>query len=99
MPARLGHHDARTQSSLATGAQGAFLSLRQDVRANDWRAGLAAESPPRAAFSKQVGDLPTPQDAARSPSKDATVWLRRVLRAGNSRTFRSLTCSCAHPNM
>ena len=42
---RTGHHNARTQSGVAARPQGPLLSVRQDVRPNSRRTGLAAVSP------------------------------------------------------
>ena len=44
MPAGLGHHDAPNESGVGGRAEGAFLSVWKNVRADDWRAGLGAIS-------------------------------------------------------
>src|SRR5277367_299003 len=41
MPAGLGHHNVRAQSGVATRPKGTLLSLRQNVRPNLGRTGLA----------------------------------------------------------
>src|ERR1700747_2303563 len=43
MPARLGHHNARNENSLAAGTKGIVLSVRKNIRANDRGAGIKQE--------------------------------------------------------
>jgi peroxiredoxin len=43
MPTRLGHHNVRNESGMAAGAKGSFLSVRQNVRANQRRTELGIE--------------------------------------------------------
>src|SRR6201984_165728 len=43
MPARLGHHNARNENSLAAGTKGIVLSVRKNIRANDRGAGMKQE--------------------------------------------------------
>ena len=44
MPPGLGHHNTRTQSSVAARARGTLLPVRKNVRANPRRTGLGAEA-------------------------------------------------------
>jgi peroxiredoxin len=65
MPTGLGHHNARTESCLAAGPQGAFLSVRQGLRGNSRRTGLGADPRSRAAGQ--------PAYQGRSPHDEATA--------------------------
>src|ERR1700757_1308459 len=56
MPARLGHHNARNENSLAAGTKGIVLSVRKNIRANDRGTGI-----------KQGGVMATAKDGKDEP--------------------------------
>src|ERR1700722_10474698 len=82
MQAGLGHHNARTESCLAGGPQGAILSVRQDLCSNSRGTGLAADTPLQSAagFRRGPGSTDRARRAKKAQhSRDLPAFLTRKL--------------------